>query len=96
MTTPAEMLAIVDLAERLQLVYDRNDVFPTRVLGAELREALLGAGLQLDDPELVTCSLDDPTACDPDELRVHTQCLIDTARRWAAARAQDDQPLADR
>lgn len=89
------MLAIVDLADRLQLVYDRRDEYPTRVLGAQLREELISAGLQLDDPELVTCSLDDPSECDPDSLRVHTQCLIDTARRWAAAQPQDDQPLAD-
>lgn len=82
MTTRADLVAVVDLAERLQLVYDRNDEYPMRVLGEQLRAELVRLEGQLVEPDLRVGSLLDPSACDSDDLRSRTLTLIEEARRW--------------
>lgn len=93
MTSQAELRTVADLADRLQLVCDRDDEYPMRVLGEQLREELMRLPRELGDLELPSWSLLDPGTCDPRDLRSRTQCLIDAARRWAALQAE--QPAAD-
>lgn len=95
MTTPAELVAVADLAERLQLVYERDDEYPMRNLGEQLRAELLRLDESLDDPELARCSMLDPRSCDSGDLRARTLCLIEAARRWEAAHRQNRPVQAD-
>lgn len=95
MTSRADVVAVTDLAERLQLVYERDDEYPMRNLGEQLRAVLLRLGHEVGDPAVTGCSLLDPRACDSGDLRTRTRCLIEAARRWEAAQLGDGQVAAD-
>lgn len=85
MTTRAELVAIIDLTERLQLVLDRDDEYPMRMLGEQLRDELLRLHDAFVEPGLGNGSFLDPAVCGSEDLRTRTRCLIDAAHGWTAA-----------